>query len=318
MTDKDIKICGHGSGKPSIKNLHDYAEQRYKQKAPNGKRKGIVCVRRHKKMTDKLGEDFVKTYKTIIGRNIYNQNRRGYVYTKYSNGNYYSDCSSSGMATMRKIGLSIGSWLLNTAGIYESELFEDVPVIIKDGHITNPEVLKLGDAILFAGSDPNRPKQIGHVEYVYFIPENKVEDKNEAMAEAADDKTDDKMHYVNYIGQITASSLYIRNKASKDSQILGDFDKGDYVWVTIEKDGWGYANGRGWISLKYVKKQTISVKGKVTASALNVRNAAVKGDIVKVIPKNTEVAISRMNADGTWGYDERSRGWVSLKYIDLN
>ena len=90
MTDKDIKICGHGSGKPSIKNLHDYAEQRYKQKAPNGKRKGIVCVRRHKKMTDKLGEDFVKTYKTIIGRNIYNQNRRKYDAIVYFTDGYCS------------------------------------------------------------------------------------------------------------------------------------------------------------------------------------------------------------------------------------
>lgn len=48
-------------------------------------------------------------------------------------------------------------------------MFETVPVKIKNGHITNPEILKVGDAILFVGSDPSRPKQIGHVEYIYSI-----------------------------------------------------------------------------------------------------------------------------------------------------
>jgi hypothetical protein len=48
-------------------------------------------------------------------------------------------------------------------------LFETVPVKIKNGHITNPEILKVGDAILFVGTDPSRPKQIGHVEFIYTI-----------------------------------------------------------------------------------------------------------------------------------------------------
>lgn len=41
--------------------------------------------------------------------------------------------------------------------------------MIENGHITNPEILKVGDAILFVGNDPDRPRQIGHVEYVYEI-----------------------------------------------------------------------------------------------------------------------------------------------------
>lgn len=48
-------------------------------------------------------------------------------------------------------------------------MFETVPVKIKNGHITNPEILKVGDAILFVGTDPSRPKQIGHVEFIYTI-----------------------------------------------------------------------------------------------------------------------------------------------------
>lgn len=173
MTEKDILICGHGSGRPSIKNLHTYTAQRYAKKAPNGKRKGIVCVRRLKAMTDEGRKKFVKAYDIIIGRNYYSQAKRGYVYTKYKDGKYYSDCSSSGMAAMKRIGYNIGSWLLNTAGIYESALFETVPVTITNGHITDPEKLKVGDCILYMGNDPNRPKQIGHVEYVYAMPDAK-------------------------------------------------------------------------------------------------------------------------------------------------
>lgn len=173
MTSKDVTICGHGSGRPSLKNLYSYSSQRYNQKAPNGVRKGIVCVRRLKAM-DGLGrERFVKYYNTIIGRNYYSQNLRQYVYEPYK-GKYYSDCSSSGMATYKKCGYEV--FLLNTAGIYESKLFENVPVEIVKGQIQNPEVLKIGDAILYAGSDPSRPKQIGHVEFVHSFgkaPEEK-------------------------------------------------------------------------------------------------------------------------------------------------
>lgn len=169
VEEKDITICGHGSHKPSVKNLRTYTSQRYATKAPNGKHKGIVAVKRLKDMTDEKRKKFHDTYKTIIDRNIYSQPLRSYVYTKHKNGNYYSDCSSSGMATLKKIGYDVS--LLNTAGIYNSDLFETVPVKIKAGHITNPELLKVGDAILYIGNDPKRPKQIGHAEWVYTVPE---------------------------------------------------------------------------------------------------------------------------------------------------
>lgn len=166
-SDKDITICGHGYGRPSLKSLYTYTESRKKSKADNGLDKGIVCVRRFKKLDKNPAKRlaFRRTYKTIIGRNIYSQSKRDYVYRPASDGYYYSDCSSSGMATLEKIGYNVG--LLNTAGIYYSDLFEDVPVTIKNGHITNPEILKTGDCILFRGNDPSRPLQIGHVEYVY-------------------------------------------------------------------------------------------------------------------------------------------------------
>ena len=169
MTEKDILICGHGSGRPAVKNLYTYNTARGAKKAPNGKSKGVVAVRRLKGMTGHLRREFVKKYGTIIGRNYYSQAKRAYVYKKYKDGKYYSDCSSSGMDTYRQIGFNVP--LLNTAGIYTNDkYFEDVPVVIEKGHIKNPEVLLEADAILYAGNDPARPKQIGHVEFVYQMP----------------------------------------------------------------------------------------------------------------------------------------------------
>lgn len=169
MTDYDITICGHGSGRPSTKNLNTYSTQRYNQVASNGVHKGIVAVMRLKTLTDGKRKKYVKKYGTILERNIYSNDLRDFVYKPYRNGNYYSDCSSSQMATFEQIKAWSGSWYLNTEYIYRSDKFEKVPVKIKAGHITNPEVLEVGDMILFAGNDPNRPLQIGHVEGVYSI-----------------------------------------------------------------------------------------------------------------------------------------------------
>lgn len=180
MTEKQITICGHGSGKPSLKNMFTYLEERYNKKAPNGKRKGVVAVVRFRKFDDAGRKAFHDYYSTILGRNNYSQNLRIYVYHPYKNGLYYSDCSSSGCFTIKEIGYSCPD--LNTEGMYlnatsgkESRSFDLVDVKIVNGHITNPEVLKVGDALLFAGDDPKRELQIGHVEYVYIIPEEKSE-----------------------------------------------------------------------------------------------------------------------------------------------
>lgn len=174
ITEKDITIAGHGSGNPSTKNMYTYNSNRYASKASNGLRKGVVAVRRLKKLTDAKRKEYQSMYRSILGRNYYNQNLRDYVYNKYKDGNYYSDCSSSICATYRQIGYTEVP-MLNTAGIYENSLFETVPVVIKNGHIMNPEILKVGDCILYVGSDPKRPLQIGHVETVYKMPDTKTD-----------------------------------------------------------------------------------------------------------------------------------------------
>ncbi len=40
-------ICGHGSGRPSYKDIAAYCKSRYNSFAPGGWRKGLVCVRRY-------------------------------------------------------------------------------------------------------------------------------------------------------------------------------------------------------------------------------------------------------------------------------
>lgn len=166
MTEKQILICGHGSGFPSVKNMQSYLTNRYNLLAKNDKHKGLIAVRRLKNFTDSERNLFHDAYTQILGRNYYSQKLREYVFTPY-NGRYYSDCSSSGCACYKKAGHDVG--LLNTAGIYNSSKFESVPAIIVNGHVQNPEVLKVGDALLFVGDDPRRPLQIGHVEFVYEI-----------------------------------------------------------------------------------------------------------------------------------------------------
>lgn len=116
---------------------------------------------------------FKAAYKVIIGRNYYSQSLRSYVYTA-KGGKYYSDCSSSVTAALKKIGLTVkysGSTLPNTCGIYKSADMVDVPVKISKGVIQNPEVLQVGDLLLFAGTDKTRSwaGYVGHVEAVYTI-----------------------------------------------------------------------------------------------------------------------------------------------------
>lgn len=170
MKESDVILCGHGSGRPRTIRADTYNGQRYSQKVTkNGKtwRKGVVAVMRPKALTDSLRPAFKAKYATILGRNYYSQTKRKYCYKKYSDGLYYSDCSSSQMLTLAEIGLEMPSY--NTVEIFQSSKFEKVLVTIESGHIKNPELLKVGDQLLYAGSDPERTLCIGHVEGVYAI-----------------------------------------------------------------------------------------------------------------------------------------------------
>lgn len=155
----NVVLAGHGSGTPSTKGMNAYCTTR------QAKGRGLVEVLRED-LTDKQRQQMHDLYKTILGRNIYSQSLRLYCYTEY-NGKYYSDCSSSICKTAEKVGVpNVGT--LNTAGMHNNWK-KVTDVVIKNGIIQNPEVLKVGDALMFKGSDPSRPLGIGHTEMVYEI-----------------------------------------------------------------------------------------------------------------------------------------------------
>lgn len=230
MKEKDITLCGHGSGKPSTKNMEAYLTSRYAQKASNGKRKGVVAVMRVKGITSTGRQAFHNFYRMLLGRNVYSQAKRNYVFSMYRDGHYYSDCSSSGCACYQKAGYNVG--LLNTAGIFGSAKFEKVPVKIRDGHITNPEVLQVGDALLFVGNDPSRPLQIGHVEFVYEMPKNGNTGKSEPKKSAI--KTDsaksfDSKKAGTYIVNTKSDPLSLRVGAGTGKKEIVKLEKGSMV-----------------------------------------------------------------------------------------
>ena len=92
--------------------------------------------------------------------------RRDYCTKPYKDGKYYSDCSSSVSYAYKEAGEGFG--ILNTVGMWNSKKLVDVPVTIKNGVIQNPEVLRIGDMLLFAGNDVGRKSAgyVGHVEMV--------------------------------------------------------------------------------------------------------------------------------------------------------
>ena len=108
-----------------------------------------------------------RKYDEIIGRNLYSQARRDYCYRRYSDGNYYSDCSSSICYAYREAGYGFG--ILNTAGIYQSARLVTVGVEILNGQVQDIRQLRVGDMLEFAGTDESRPETIGHVEMVHTL-----------------------------------------------------------------------------------------------------------------------------------------------------
>jgi glucan-binding repeat-containing protein len=276
MTEKDIVICGHGSGTPSYKNMYSYLTLRYNAKADNGLRKQIVAVRRLKGMTDDKRQLFQQYYSSIIGRNYYNQNRREYCYTPYKDGKYYSDCSSSGIKTYVKCGFSFSS-TLNTAGIYNSSLFENVPVKIQNGHITNPEILKVGDALLFVGNDPKRPKQIGHVEFVFNLTNN----SNTKPTTTTTTTVKQTVKYPDWvhIGTGINSKWYYREKEGVNAHGWKNINGHRYYFD--EKTG---LMAKDWLKIngKWYYFQPESGEGAVLAGALYVSDADGAQHILKV------------------------------------
>lgn len=227
-------------------------------------------------------------YREILGRNNYSQAKRDYCYKKYSDGKYYSDCSSSISYAYKEAGYSFGT--PNTVGMYNSQKLADVPVEIKDGKITNPEVLRIGDMLLFARTDSSRAASnyVGHVEMVYAINGSKVTlaghgsgnprtiDMNTYCAKQFAIKTKTKVGHKGLIRvrrfiqddviildpdvtvksdkiKITGNTVYIRSGPGTNYPVLDTAKKGA-MYTEVKHDGWKtiYLDGTvGWVSDKY-------------------------------------------------------------------
>lgn len=233
-----------------------------------------------------LRRAFRDKYTELIGRNRYSQDLREYVYTPARDGVYYSDCSSSGMATYQQIGLDYPLW--NTAGMHAHGRLVDVR--ISGGHVADADVpkLRVGMALMFRGSDPSRPLQIGHVEYVYQIDGTREEDitlcghgsgrpslknmrayldqregqtapngRTKGLVEIRDFIPMDDYHGEPIEAELTVTtgSLNIRTRPV-DGQVIGFADRGEVLHCTEQS----YAGGAywfrglaGWMSGRYLR-----------------------------------------------------------------
>ena len=117
-------------------------------------------------------------YKTCIGRNTYSQDisKRECAFTPYKDGKYYSDCSSSIRLAYKKAKVGFDNIGGNTVGMYSSNKGVKIDCVIKNGIPTDVNSLRVGDILLFAGSDKSRKSSeyVGHVEMIYSIHDNKV------------------------------------------------------------------------------------------------------------------------------------------------
>ena len=232
----------------------------------------------------------IKKYEEILGRNKYSQPKRDYCYKKYSDGKYYSDCSSSVSYAYKEVGLSFG--ILNTVGMYQSAKLVDVPVTIKSGTIQNPEILRPGDMLLFAGTDTSRAYAgyVGHVEMVAKVTDSKVTiyghgsgtpratEMNAYCKSRFSSKTKTKVGNKGLIKvrrfivddvvtdpvvtvvsdkvKITGNSVNVRSGPGTNYQVL-DVAKKGATYPAVNTDGWNpvdMGSMIGWVSDKYSEK----------------------------------------------------------------
>ncbi len=96
--------------------------------------------------------------------------------------------------------------------------------------------------------------------------------------------------YTTGTGEVTASSLNVRDKASTSGKDIGSLKKGDKVTILDTEGYWGkidYKGKTGWISLKYVEmdpaaKYTVTI-GTITGGTVKVSSTSyTKGSVVSL------------------------------------
>jgi hypothetical protein len=213
-------------------------------------------------------------YETILGRNYYSQNgeKRQCVYTPYSDGKYYSDCSSSILNTFYKAGAI--AWKEGNTATIHTKGFK-VLVDIMDG-IPDESQLRIGDCLLFRGSDPSRPLQIGHVEmyagnntlyghgsntpsvkdmhsYCEYRQRQKASNGlSKGLVEVRRFVLDDDVETPIQGNLECLAALNYRSIPHASGELLGTFKQGEIVPVDKKSNRWFHVPGKGWCSAKYL------------------------------------------------------------------
>ena len=251
-------------------------------------------------------------YRSILGRNLYSQARRAYCFKKYSDGKYYSDCSSSIMESYKAAGYPISNSCLNTVGMYQAKALKKVDVAIKNGVVQDVGALRVGDMLLFAGSDSSRAYAdcVGHVEMVGEISGGKVYLYGHGSGTP----------------RRTEMNAYCRNRyASKTGTKIGNRGLLKVVRF-IQDDGGAGADSLNQPSAVAIKGDSESQKDskrtvKIVGGQCYVRSAPdkINGKVLGVAKEGTTLAYAgRKSADG-WllvAYKNQN-GWVSGKYGKL-
>ena len=238
----------------------------------------------------------IKKYDEILGRNKYSQPKRDYCYKKYKDGKYYSDCSSSVSYAYKEAGISFG--ILNTVGMYNSEKLVDVPVTIKNGIIQNPEVLRIGDMLLFAGTDTSRASAgyVGHVEMVYKITSSKVTICGHGSGTP----------------RTTEMNAYCKSRQSKKTSTK----HGNKGLIRVRRFIQDDAGDTTVITNPTVTVTPVGAKTKITGGTVNVRSGPGKKYQILDVAKKGET-YPAVVTDGWIPVDMGSMiGWVSDKYAD--
>ena len=214
-------------------------------------------------------------YETILGRNYYSQNsvKRQCVYHPYSNGLYYSDCSSSILNTYFEAGVL--DWHEgNTATIHYQAALADV--VILDG-VPDESALRIGDLLMFRRNDPSRPEQIGHVEmyagngviyghgsdtpssknlvsYCEYWQKQKANNgKSKGLVEVRRFIPDDAAEIPVEAALIATAALNVRTAPNIQAPIVGVIPAGYGANFTAKCNRWFYAPAKGgWCSASYL------------------------------------------------------------------
>ena len=292
-------------------------------------------------------------YREILGRNRYSQAKRDYCYKKASDGCYYSDCSSSISYAYKEAGYGFG--ILNTVGMYESKKLKRVDVTIKKGIPQEVDRLRVGDMLLFAGSDSGRAYAdfVGHVEMVGEINGGVVTLYGHGSG------TPSKKSMVAYCGQRQGARTSTKrgNKGLiKVVRFIQDDDdgNGDTVPVVTVKDVQGalvtlgyklpvygvdgeygpetagaikaFQHDRGQDETGEINAALLDALGLVTAKvvvtggSVNVRSApsVETGEILGVVKQGREFAYQGIDNHGWHLIEYQGRnGWISGKWSEV-